>query len=1203
MKFLEVIRFELFYQFRQRMTWIFMAAMYVLAFYLMQNFMTTAREGGTPINAPVSILNAVLITSLFGLVALAALFGDAGSRDAQTGTAPLLYSSSVRERQYVFGRFFGALLIGLIILSLIPLGAFTAVSLSDRGDAAMVPFRLSSYLTPYVIIVLPNLFITGVLLFTAALLSKRLVAGLTLSVALGFGSIMIWSIVGGVLGQWTLATYLDPLGFAATASLIRTWSTAERSTLGLPIGGALLWNRVLWIGGTALVLGLVPQWFRFSRQAGSSRRLRGKRAPIEKDAPRQSAIVVPVANRSFGLVARLRKALEIAAMSFRQIIGGRIWLLPVAALILLFVSGPELMEHVGVPLVPETPLLLAKVATLHYDSLVILLTILYAGELVWRDREARMNLIVDPLPVPDAAFLWGQLLGLGCAIALFQGLLMLTSIAIQLRVGHAGLDPLAYLKILFGYQLIDYLLFAALAIAIQVIVNQKYLGYLIAIMAYAFTVAAPLIGIEHKLLIFGSDPGWSYSAMTGFSPLGPVVLFKAYWFGWALLLMFAARLLWVRSVQPGLAVRLRGARRRFSSVSPVTVAVALALTGIAGGTIFYNTNVLNDYRGDNERKERRARYEIKYGQYEHVAQPRLESVRLEVELYPREQKALINGKYRLVNDTGQPIETLHLATASEVETRDVQLDRPSRPTLQDDDLGHSIYTLEPPLLPGDELDISFDITYDPRGFTNSGTQKAVLPGATYFEPTEWIPAIGYQENRRLRKAFDREAYQLSPRPEVTPLEERDARVRRTADRDMIDLEVIVGTAEDQIAIAPGALQREWRANGRRYFHYATDAPVRNLYAIFSAGYAVQRARWNDVEIEIVHDPGSDRNVERMVRSVKESLAYYTSQFGSYPYDQIRLVAAPGMSPGLRAYPMNIRYYEGISLMNPEKDPRDVDFLFGVVAHEVAHQWWGNQLTPADVEGGPLLSESLAWYSAFGVVEATFGKEYLDRFLYVMREAYLAPRPMADAPLLTASDWLDAYRRGPFAMFTLRTMIGEERVNLALRRMLQQYAGSEGALPTSLDLYRELRAVSPASIHPLLADLFEHNTYWNLSTRRATAEPLTDGSWRVAMDVTAEKLMVDEEGTETVLPMNELVEIGVYDASGSRLLYLRQHPITSGSHEVTIIVPFEPGTAGIDPRRLLIDPAWRNNTVKVQRNARGSPPDLDAGGVGRASRAM
>ena len=79
------------------------------------------------------------------------------------------------------------------------------------------------------------------------------------------------------------------------------------------------------------------------------------------------------------------------------------------------------------------------------------------------------------------------------------------------------------------------------------------------------------------------------------------------------------------------------------------------------------------------------------------------------------------------------------------------------------------------------------------------------------------------------------------------------------------------------------------------------------------------------------------------------------------------------------------------MLNPGSDQRDIDLSYAVVAHEVAHQWWGATLTPARVEGAAVLTESLAWYSAFQLVERTQGREHLWRLLRMMREVYATPR--------------------------------------------------------------------------------------------------------------------------------------------------------------------------------------------------------------------
>jgi ABC-2 type transport system permease protein len=467
---------------------------------------------------------------------------------------------------------------------------------------------------------------------------------------------------------------------------------------------------------------------------------------------------------------------------------------------------------------------------------------------------------------------------------------------------------------------------------------------------------------------------------------------------------------------------------------------------------------------------------------------------------------------------------------------------------------------------------------------------------------QWLPAIGYQSSRELQDAAERRAHGLPEKPAIPALADADAvQDREGAERTTFD--AVVGTIEGQIAIAPGALRRTWTENGRRYFHYVTDAPIRNDYRIFSAAYARHEATWTpsgrsarpaqeSVAIEILHHPGHARNLERIRRSVLASLDYYTAEYGPYPHGQLRLVEHPGDGNSLHAAPVNISYEEGFSLFNPDADRRDLDFPFAIVAHEVAHQWWGNQLTPALVAGAPMLTESLAWYSAMGVVEQTYGTPHLQRLLAMMREAYLTPQSRAAVPLLEAYDWFLVYRKGPFAMYALREYVGHEPVNAALRRLLERF-GLGRPLATSLDLYRELQAVTPDALHDLLADLFERNTFWELSTDEVSAEQDEEGAWQVTLDVQSRKVVVDHEGIEHDMPMDDLIEIGVFGAGPDRepgeLLYRRMHRVGSGRQRITVTVPGEPARAGIDPRHLLIDVAPEDNVRAIAVRRRATTP--------------
>jgi hypothetical protein len=203
----------------------------------------------------------------------------------------------------------------------------------------------------------------------------------------------------------------------------------------------------------------------------------------------------------------------------------------------------------------------------------------------------------------------------------------------------------------------------------------------------------------------------------------------------------------------------------------------------------------------------------------------------------------------------------------------------------------------------------------------------------------------------------------------------------------------------------------------------------------------------------------------------------------------------------------------------------------------------------------------------------------------MRESYRDPRSRADVPLLRASDFFLGYRKGPFAMYALREYVGQDSVDLAWRRLRARHASREPPLATSLDLYRELQAVTPDSLQGLLSDLIERNTFWELQATGASVQQSASSEWQVTLDVAARKVVVDTAGAETVMPMDDLIEIGVYapaedHESPGRPLYLAMHRIRTGSQTITITVRERPRRAGIDPRHLLIDMRPSDNLVDV-----------------------
>ncbi|HEX8316863.1 M1 family aminopeptidase [Longimicrobium sp.] len=1171
----EIFRWEVTRALRRPSTWVYLAVLVVIGTL---STVDSDPASTTFFNAPLNVAGGTVLLGFLGILVTAALFGDAANRDVQTGMHPLFYAAPISKMEYLGGRFLGAFAVNAALLLAVPLSLWLSAMMPYADPARVGPFRMDAYVSTYLLFLLPNLLINASVLFGISALSRRSFPSYLGAIGLFAGYALAMYMIDGMQHS-PLATLVDPSGMMAVFDMASDWTPVEKNALGLRLQDQLLWNRLFWMGLGAAVLATTCARFRFAHHAAAERRRPAADVPETVDG---GAPVVGPTPRVFGFGAQLGQVWAIAGRSFREVLVSRDFLFVVAGLVaFVLLAGGEVMadDRFGVPAWPLTQYTASFLGSQFVGIIVSLLTAFYAGELVWRERDARVHEISDATPVPDWVPYAGKFLALALMLAAIQAVLMAAGMALQALQGYYRFELGLYAQVLFGLGMADYLLLAAVALLVHALVNHKYVGHFVVALFLAATLFAGRLGVEHNLLVYGADPGWTYSDMAGFGPfLAPVVWFKLYWGGWALLMAVAASLFWVRGTERGATRRIRQARIRLNRPALAAAAVAVVQIVGLGGFVFYNTNVLNEYQSKDARGTMQAQYERRYKRYESAAQPWVAGVHLHVEIHPEQRRAELRGTYRLVNRTAQAIDTVHLSVLPVVRVKALRFSRPARRALADHERGYWIYTLDRPLQPGDSLRLDFAVEHAPRGFTNDAARTAVVRNGTFIG-NRWLPSIGYQRDFEVTANAERRALGLPRRDHRLSIHDQAARriPRVASDADWIAFEAVIGTAGDETAVAPGALKRTWTRGGRRYFHYQAQAPILNFYAILSSNYAVHRTEWNGVQIEVLHHPDHAFNVPALARTARASLEYYSRSFGPYRHGQLRLVEFPRYQQFARAYPGMIVYSESSSMLGRVNHAAgQVDAPMMVTAHEVGHQWWGHQVMGADVQGSQVLAETLAQYGAMMVLEQAHGPEHLRGFLEAMQIEYLNRRgdhQNPEVPLLLSGDhdYLH-YRKGAVVMYALREYVGEARVNAALRRIVQAHAYTGPPYPTTLDLYRELHAVTPDSVKYLLDDLVRHITLWDVRAGKARAVPVGGGRYRVTFPFDVAKVRADSLGNDTPVPMNDLVEIGVFaegdDARGPAL-YLRKHRLAAGRHTVTVTVSGRPALAGVDPRYLLL----------------------------------
>ena len=727
-----------------------------------------------------------------------------------------------------------------------------------------------------------------------------------------------------------------------------------------------------------------------------------------------------------------------------------------------------------------------------------------------------------------------------------------------------------------------YLLVAALLA--HYLINNRYIAYFafVAFVILNSFVWSPL-DIESHMVQFGRTPGLTYSDMNGYGPfVAGQVWFNIYWLLAAVLVSFVGYAFATRGKESAFKHRLAEAGRRLRSRTVAIAGIAILFL-VTGGFVFYNTQMLNTYKTPDTNTAEQKAYELTYKQYEGLAQPKWIDLTYHLNIYPEQRALYTFVRAQAVNDTDEPISEVHFTVPETMDSMLIEIPG-AQLTMNDTTLFYQIYTLDSPLQPGDTLHLTITASKVSRGFENEVSFTELTENGTFFNNTTIMPFFGYQRGLEISDKNERAEEGLPPRERMPQLNEDNmtARGRNYLDMgaDLVNVRTIITTSSDQTAIAPGSLRRQWTKDGRNGFEYQLDHPAWNFYSFISARYEVERQEWNGIDLEVYYIPEHAYNVPNMMNGMRKALEYYTTNFGPYYHKQCRIIEFPRYSSFAQAFPGTMPYSEGIGFITDLRDVKgdDIDFVFFVVAHEMAHQWWAHQLLGAEMQGSEMMSESFAEYSALMVMEHEYGREKMKKFLGYEMNRYLEGRGgefEAERPLMqTEGQAYIHYSKGSVVLYYLKEMIGEERMSQALSSLIRDHAYQGPPYPTSIDAVEAFRAVTPDSLQYLIGDLFENITVFSNRVVDATYKPVGD-AYEVTFSTISEKYYADSLGTETAARLGDYIDVGVFkDTDGTpepgEPLLLERVKLTKKDNTFTFTVKERPDRVGIDPYNLLVD---------------------------------
>jgi ABC-2 type transport system permease protein len=1186
--FAKIASFEFRYQLRQPAFWVIAIVFGLLAFGSVASDNVSLGGGGNVYkNAPFNLAIAHIIFNVFFMLATTAIVANVVARDTQTGFGPMILATRITKGAYLYGRFFGAFAAVALCYLSIAIGTLLGTFMPWVDPETIGPLRLGDYAYAYLVFGLTGLFLTSALFFTLATVTRSMMATYIGVVAVLIAYLASTGVLGSKPEFETAMAWAEPFGSGAYGLVTKYWTATERNTLNAPLEGVLLWNRVIWTAVGAVLLAAAYGLYRPSPRGAKLKKQERLKALVENDVVVTPVGALPRPTYGFasGLTQLWSRAVFETVLVFKSPAYVVLVLLAMAfAVATLFFTG----EIYGAPILLVTRVVITAL-TGTFGLISIIISIYYAGELVWRDRDRKVHEIVDASSTPDWTFLLPKTLALSLVLISTLLIGVLAGVVTQTIKGHTDFEFDKYLLWYVLPQALSFTLLAVLAIFVQALSPNKFVGWAIMVVYLISTIVLSNLGFDHPLYSYRSGLLGPLSDMNGQGDFGTFALWwGSYWSALAVILLVLAYGLWRRGTEQRLWPRLKRLPRRLMGPAGLIGGAALAVFIGLGVFIYTNTNVWNDYQTRSAREAQQAAYEKALLRYETTPQPSVADVRLVMDLRPHQPKLTTRGTYVLVNNTDAPLPAVHLRWNEDLDVVRLAVEG-ARVEREWPEFEYRIYRFDTPMQPGERRTMTFETVLEQRGFKASGNTTRLVDNGTFVTNGEFAPRIGMDRQGLLTDRTKRRKRGLPAELRPAALEDESARRHNYIGADWVTADITISTEADQTVIAPGQMVSNVVDGDRRTSRFVTESPVLNFFSVQSARYE-RTARMHDgVEMVVFHDPAHDRNVPRMLDALSASLDYYQANFSPYQFRQARIVEFPDYAGYAQSFPNTFAWSEGLGFITDLSDPTKIDYVTYVAAHEFGHQWWAHQIVGSDQQGATVLSETLAQYSALMVMEKLYGKDRIRRFLKQELDRYLRARGterLEELPLMRVENQQYIhYQKGGLVMYLLRDQIGEDAVNRALRRVLAQYAFKGAPYPRSLDLIEALRAEAPADKQALITDLFEKITLYDVKTTGSTATRRADGRWDVTVTVDARKLYADGKGVETAAPLNESMDVGLFTAEPGKgvfdetnVVLMERRTIRSGVQTLRFVTDRKPTFAGVDPYNKWID---RNSDDNVR----------------------
>src|SRR5213595_3246896 len=155
--------------------------------------------------------------------------------------------------------------------------------------------------------------------------------------------------------------------------------------------------------------------------------------------------------------------------------------------------------------------------------------------------------------------------------------------------------------------------------------------------------------------------------------------------------------------------------------------------------------------------------------------------------------------------------------------------------------------------------------------------------------------------------------------------------------------------ENWLAVSNMPIASEKKIGGGKEVRFAATPPMSSYLNVFVAGELdLIESRVGPTQIRVIATKGKAELGRYALEATAQILQYYNDYFGApYPLPKLDQIALPGGFGGAMENWGGITYFESVLLFDPQKSSESTkQNVFEVIAHEVAHMWFGDLVTMA-----------------------------------------------------------------------------------------------------------------------------------------------------------------------------------------------------------------------------------------------------------------